>query len=54
MAHIQYQNLLNKLINLPNKINQFFLINKTSLLFMVRANNFPKQFTYLKETLFTI
>ena len=36
MAHIQCQNLLKKLINLFNKINQFFLINKTSLSFMVR------------------
>ena len=38
MAHIQCQNLLNKLIHLSNKINQFFLINKTSLWLMVRSN----------------
>ena len=28
MAHIQCQNFLNKLINLPNIINQFFLLIK--------------------------
>ena len=36
MTHIQCKNLLNKLIHLSNKINQLFLINKTSLWFMVR------------------
>ena len=37
MAHIQCQNLLiNYLIHLANKVNQFSISNKTSLWFMVR------------------
>ena len=49
MAHIQWQNLLNKLIHLPNKINQFFLLIKQVCDLWLDKTQFSKIIYILKR-----